>query len=92
MTTVIEIDMAFIPSGEHDSALSYPSVSKRGLRKRAVWLVLCLATVSGVPVTRILPATIATFRAKVDEPVSRFDHIKIVFDNNDRVSMVGQPM
>ena len=37
-----------------------------------------------------LPATLATFRPKVDEPVGAFNHVHVVFDHDDRVALIGQ--
>ena len=34
-------------------------------------------------------APLAAFRAEVDDPVSGFDDIEIVFDNNDSIAMVA---
>src|ERR1700754_2530346 len=37
-------------------------------------------------------AAVAALRAEIDDPVSGFDHIEIVFDDDNRVSVVAQSM
>ena len=37
-----------------------------------------------------LPTTIAAFGAHVDEPVSGFDHIQVVLDDDDGVARIAQ--
>jgi len=39
-----------------------------------------------------LPACRASFWAKVDHPVGRFDDVQIVFDDEHRVALVDEPV
>ena len=38
------------------------------------------------------PAARAAFRAEVDHPVGRFDHVQIVLDHQHRVVLIDQPI
>src|SRR5664280_610659 len=38
-----------------------------------------------------LPAAQASFRAKVDDPVGRFDHVEVVLDHQHGIAQVDQP-
>ncbi len=60
-----------------------------GLRKRAVCDALAPATVSGVPETRISPPPLPP-SAEVDNPVRRFNDVRVVFDHHDGVALIAQ--
>ena len=37
-------------------------------------------------------AAMTSFGAKVNNPVCRFDYVEIMFDDNDRVALISQPV
>src|SRR5262245_43959528 len=57
-----------------------------GCRYWPVYDVLTSATCSGVP------AATAAFRAEIDDPVRRLDHVQIVLDHQHGVAAIDQPM
>ena len=41
----------------------------------------------GVPVAMMFPPSFAPFRAELDHPVARLDHLQIVLDDKDRIAV-----
>ena len=39
-----------------------------------------------------LPTASATLRAQIDQPVGRLDDVQIMFDDDQRVALIAQPM
>ena len=48
------------------------------------------AIFSGVPVATMFSAADAAFGAEVDDPIGGFDHVQIVFDNEQAGAVVDQ--
>ena len=57
-----------------------------------MWDCRFLATVSGVPSATIRPPSLAAFRAEVNHPIRLGDEIQIVFDDDDGVAGIHQPL
>jgi hypothetical protein len=39
-----------------------------------------------------LPSAFASFRAEIDNPVSRFDYVEIVFNHDHRVALIDETL
>src|SRR5687768_8057280 len=48
--------------------------------------------VAGSPLEHDLTSGAPCVRAEVDDPVGVFDHVQVVFDDYDRVSLAHQPL
>ena len=62
------------------------------LRKSPVCEPITFATASGVPRRNQFTALFAAFRAEIDDPIGALDHLEIVLDHDDRISLLDQPL
>ena len=51
-----------------------------------------MATSSGVPVQTRFPPAIPTFGAEIYQIVGTFDHIHVMFDNDNRMTFIDQAL
>ena len=59
-------------------------------KNRPVSLFSLTATSSGVPSATTHPPAEPPSGAHVDDPVGRFNHVEVVFDDGDRISFVDE--
>ena len=54
--------------------------------------VLCLSDLLGSAYCHEFASSIARFWTEIDDPISALDHLQVVLDHHERISIIDQPL